>query len=86
MLPSRRVQRKVTSVTNLDIERIIEDDSVCDEEKMKMYSTPLTRYFSATKNNEMSWFAPIFSKLFKVSENVVISNTPGEEQKISEEY
>ena len=34
----------------------------------------------------MSWFAPIFGKLFKLSENLVISNPPGEEQKIPEEY
>ena len=47
----RLVQMKVTSVTNLDIERILEDDSVSDDEKMKMYSTALTRYLSATKNN-----------------------------------
>ena len=76
---SRPVQRKVTSATNLDIERILEDDSVSDDHKIKMYSTALTTYLSATKNNEMPWFAPIFGKLFKLSENVVISNPPGEE-------
>ena len=76
----------MTSATNLDIEHILEDDSVSDDEKMKMYSTALTRYFSATKNNEMPWFVPILGKLFKMSENVVISNPPGEEQKIPEEY
>ena len=32
---SRPVQRKVTSATNLDIERILEDDSVSDDEKME---------------------------------------------------
>ena len=40
---SRPVERKVTSVINLDIERILEDDSVSDDQKMKMYSTALTR-------------------------------------------
>ena len=76
----------MTSVTNLDIERILEDDSVSDVSSMKMYSTALIRYLSATKNIEMPWFAPIFGTLFKLSENVVVSNPPGEKQKISEEY
>ena len=75
---SRPVVKKVTSVTNLDIERIFEDDSVSEDQKMNMYSSALTRYLSATKNNEMPWFAPIFGKLFKLSENVVVSNLPGE--------
>ena len=35
----RPVQRKVTCATNLDIERILEDDYVSDDQKMKMYST-----------------------------------------------
>ena len=83
---SRPVERKVTSATNLDLERILEDDSVSDDQKMKMYSTALTRYLSATKNNDMPWFAPIFGKLFKLSENFVVSNPPGEEQKIPKEY
>ena len=80
------MESKVTSATNLDIERILEDDSVSDDEKITMYSTALTRYLSAPKNNEMSGFALIFGKLFKLIENVVVSNPPGEEQKISEEY
>ena len=77
-------KRKVTSATNLDIERILEDDSVSDDQKMKMYSTALTKHLNATKNNEMPWFAPILDKLFKLSENVVVST--GEDQKIPEEY
>ena len=60
-LHSRPVQRKVTPATNLDIERIFEDDSVSDDEMMKMYSTALTRYLSATNNNEMPWFSPFSS-------------------------
>ena len=32
------------------------------------------------------WFAPILEKLFKLSENVVISNLRTEEQKITEEH
>ena len=82
----RRVERKVTSATNIHIERILEDDSVSEVQKMKMYSTALTRYFSATKNDEMPWFGPIFGKLFKLTENVVVSNPPGEQQQIPEEY
>ena len=34
----------------------------------------------------MPWFAPILGKLFKLSENVVVSNPPAEEQKINEEF
>ena len=34
----------------------------------------------------MSWFAPIFDKLLKLSENVVVSKPPGKEQKIPEEH
>ena len=48
---SRPVQMKVTLATNLDIERILEDDSVSDDEKTKIYSTALTRYLIATQNN-----------------------------------
>ena len=75
----------MTSATNLDIKRILQDDPVSDDEKMKKYSTALTRYLSATKNSEMPWFASILGKLFKLSENVVVSNSPSEEQKITEE-
>ena len=49
----RPVQKKVTSATNLDIERIFEYDSVSDNQKMKMYSTTLTRYLSAKKKNKI---------------------------------
>ena len=40
----RAVERKVTSATNLAIERILRDDSVNDIETTKMYSTALTGY------------------------------------------
>ena len=53
-LHSRQVQKKVTSAKNLDMERILEDDSINADEKMKIYSTALTRYLSATTYNEMS--------------------------------
>ena len=66
------VEKKVPSSINLDIERILEGVSVNDDEKMKMYSSALTRCLSATKINEMPWFAPILCKLFKLSENVVV--------------
>ena len=75
----------MTSATNLYIERILEDDSVSDDQMMKMCLTTLTRYL-CDKNSEIPWFASILGKLFKPSENVVISNAPGEEQKIPEEY
>ena len=76
----------MTSATNLDIERILEDDSVSDDQKMKLYSTVLTRYLSATKNNEMHRFAMILGKLFKLSENVVASNPSAEEQMVTEKH
>ena len=81
-----RPVKKLSSATNIDIERILGDNSVSDDEKMKMYSTALTRFLSVTKNNEMPWFAPILGKLFKLSENVVVSNPPANQQKILEEY
>ena len=34
----------------------------------------------------MPWFAPIFGKLFKLSEIVVVPKPSGEEQQIPEEY
>ena len=43
----------MTSATNLDIERILREDSVSDDEKMKIYLTAFTRYLIATKNHEM---------------------------------
>ena len=79
---SHPVEKKMTSTTNLDVERILEDDSESDDEKMKFYSTALTRYSCTAKNNEKPWFTPILGKLFKMNENVVISNPSREEHKI----
>ena len=72
MKHSRAVERKVTSATNLDIERILQYDNVSYDEKIKMYLTASTRYLSATKNSILPWFAPVLGKLFKLSDNVII--------------
>ena len=36
---SRSVETKVTSATNLEIESILSDNTISDDQKMKMYST-----------------------------------------------
>ena len=59
---------------------------MCDDEKMKMYSTALTSNLRDTKNSEMPWFAHILGKLFKLWKNFVVFNPPTEEQKITEEH
>ena len=49
---SRSVEKKVTSASNLEIESILSDNTISDDQKMKMYSTALNRYLSAAK----SWY------------------------------
>ena len=56
---SRPAEKKVTSASNLEIESILNDSTISDDEKIKMYSTALKRYLSAAKTLEMSWFAPV---------------------------
>ena len=48
---------------------------------MKMYSTALNRYLSASKSIEMLWFAPVLGKLFKMGETAVITPPPDVEEK-----
>ena len=62
---SRSAEKKVTSASNLEIESIFSDNTISDDQKMKMYSTALNRYLSATKILEMPWFAPILGKLLR---------------------
>ena len=56
---SRSAETKVTSASNLEIESILSDNTISDDQKMKMYSTALNRYLSATKSLEMPWFASV---------------------------
>ena len=80
----------MTSDSNFEIESILSDNTVNDDQKMKMYSMALTRYLSAAKSLEMPWFAQVLGKLFKMGETVVITPRPSteeqEEEKMTEEH
>ena len=45
---SRPAEKKLTSVSNLEIEGIFSDNMISYNQKMKMYSTSLNRYLSAS--------------------------------------
>ena len=81
---SRRAEKRVTSASNLEIESILSDNTISDDQKMKMYSTALNRYLSAAKSLEMPWFAPVLGTLFKMGETAVITPPPGVEEKKAE--
>ena len=65
----------MTLASNLKIESILSDNTITDDQKMKMYSAELNRYLSAAKSIEMPWFAPVLVKLFKMGETAVIHPT-----------
>ena len=81
---SRSAETKVTSASNLKIESILSDNTITDDQKMKMYSTALNRYLNAAKSIEMPWFAPVLGKLFKMCETAVITPPPDIEEKEAE--
>ena len=81
---SRSVEKKVTSATNLEIERILSDNTISDDQKLKMYSMALNRYLSAAKSLELPWFAPVLGKLFKMGETAVITPPAGVGEKEAE--
>ena len=62
---SRRGEKIVTSASNLETKRILNDNTISDDQKMKMCSSALTRYYSAAKSLEMPWFALVLGKLLK---------------------
>ena len=70
---SRSAEKKMTSESNLEIESILSDNTISDDQKMKMYSTALKRYLRAAKSLELPWFAPVLGKLCKMSETAVIT-------------
>ena len=74
----------MTSASNLEIESILSDNTISDDQKLKMYSTGLNRYLSAVKSLEMPWFAPVLGKLFKMGETAVITTSAGVEEKEAE--
>ena len=78
---SRSIEKKVTSATNLEIESILSDNTISDDQKMKMYSMALNRYLSAAKRLEMPWFAPVLGKRFKMGETAVITPPASVEEK-----
>ena len=79
---SRSAEKKVAS--NLEIESILSDNTISDDQKMKMYSTALIRYLSMAISLEMPWFAPVLGKLFKMCETAVITPPAGAEKKEAE--
>ena len=62
----------MTSASNLEIESVFSDNTISDDQKMKMYSTALNRYLCVAKSLEMPWFAAVLGKLFKMGETAVI--------------
>ena len=78
---SRSAEKKVTSASNLEIESILSDNTITDDQKMKMYSAAFNRYLSAAKSIEMPWFAPVLGKFFKMGETAVITPPPNVEEK-----
>ena len=77
----RSAENKVTSTSNLEIERMLSDSTTSDDQKMKMYSTALNRYLSVDKSPEMPWFAPVLGKLFKMGETAVITSPAAVEKR-----
>ena len=74
----------MTSASNLEIESILSDNTIRDDQKMKMYSTALNRYLSAARSLDMPWFAPVLGKLFNMGETAVITPPDGVEEKEAE--
>ena len=66
---SRSAEKKVTSVSNLEIESILSDNTISDDQKMKMYSTAFSRYMSAAKCLEMRLNVSKCPDLLLYSEN-----------------
>ena len=56
---SNPVQKQMTSASNLEFESILSDNTISDDQKMKMYSTVLNQYLSTVISLEMPWFAPV---------------------------
>ena len=81
---SRSAAKKVKSASNLEIESILSDNTISDDQKMKMYSTALNRYLSSAKSLEMPWFAPVLGKLFRMGETAVITPPAGVEENEAE--
>ena len=57
------------------------DNTISDDQKIKMYCTALNRYLSAAKSLEMPWFASVLGKLFKMGETAVITPPVSVEEK-----
>ena len=81
---SRPAEKKVTSASNLEIENILSDNTISDDQKIKMYTTALKRYLSPAKSLDMLIFAPVLGKLFKMGETAVITPPVGVEEKEAE--
>ena len=72
--------KKVTSSSDLEIESISSDNTISDDQKIKIYSAALNRYLCAAKSIERTWFAQVLGKLFKMRETAVITSEPDAEE------
>ena len=78
---SRSAEKKVTSASKWELESILSDNTITDDQKIKMCSAALNRYFGAAKSIELPWFASELGKLFKMGETAVITPPPNVEEK-----
>ena len=78
---ARPAEKKVTSASNLEIERVLNDNTISDDQKLKIYSAALNWYLIAAKSIEMPCFAPVLGKLFKIGETAAIIPTLDAEEK-----
>ena len=62
-----------TMLATLDLKRILQDDAITDDEKMKLYSMALSHSRNVDKN--AYWLFPILEKLFQMSESAVVSSS-----------
>ena len=78
---STSVEKNVASASNLEIESILSDNTITDDQNMKMYSTSWNGYMGAAKSIEMPWIAPVLGKLFKMGETAVLTPPPDIKEK-----
>ena len=56
------------------------DNTISDDQDMKMYSAALNRFLGAAKTIKMHWFAPVLGKLFQMGETAIITPSPDAEE------
>ena len=81
---TRPAEKKVTSANHLQLESIVNDNTMSDDQKITMYSMKLSTYLSAPNSLEMPWFAPVLGKHFKLDETAVITHSSNADEKEAE--